>query len=347
MNDRLKEEILSSRFKNIVNVNNDNLDSLIHFKDFLYYYDKSIFLSKEIEQYNDEKEMIRDISFSIFALLNLDYDNPKDKAFLYDYLMPSLHILKDEDYLDNKYIKKVNLSLKSLQKRTFKEEFYFPLEAFIYDNSRIINQREIPQIGMFLKQFKYLACYQNDLLWMSITPNEINTMKEPINKAHGRCLVLGLGLGYYQYMISNKKDVIDIDVVELDKDVISLFKDNLLPQFENKDKINIICDDAFHFLRSNDLSRYDYIFIDLWHDTYDGLKWYLKLAPIEKKDIKYDYWIESEILKLIRRIVISLLADFNQEIQDDIYKIIKDKIDKTDMSLDELLSDVGLKKLVR
>ena len=39
---------------------------------------------------------------------------------------------------------------------------------------------------------------------MTITPDEIETMKEAVDQAFGNVLTFGLGLGYYAYMVSEK-----------------------------------------------------------------------------------------------------------------------------------------------
>ena len=76
---------------------------------------------------------------------------------------------------------------------------------------------------------------------MSISPNEVFTMDQPIKKAKGKVLTLGCGMGYFAYMVSLKEDVESITIVELEQSVINLFEIYLLPQFENKDKINHDC----------------------------------------------------------------------------------------------------------
>ena len=52
--------------------------------------------------------------------------------------------------------------------------------------------------------------------------------------------------------------------------------------------------------------RYDYAFIDLWHDTADGLEMYLKAKRIENKlhtaglKTKFAYWVEKSLLSAYR-----------------------------------------------
>ena len=52
---------------------------------------------------------------------------------------------------------------------------------------------------------------------MLVTPNEVETMKEAIEKAHGKVATYGLGLGYFPYMTSMMDSVESVTVVELDE----------------------------------------------------------------------------------------------------------------------------------
>lgn len=58
--------------------------------------------------------------------------------------------------------------------------------------------------------------------------------------------------------------------------------------------------------REKKQGRYDYAFIDLWHDTTDGLEMYLKAKRIENKlhtadlQTKFAYWVEKSLLSAYR-----------------------------------------------
>ena len=58
--------------------------------------------------------------------------------------------------------------------------------------------------------------------------------------------------------------------------------------------------------REKKQGRYDYAFIDLWHDTADGLEIYLKAKRIENKlhtaglKTKFAYWVEKSLLSAYR-----------------------------------------------
>jgi hypothetical protein len=115
-----------------------------------------------------------------------------------------------------------------------------------------------------------------------------------------------LGLGYYAFHASQKKEVTSVTVVEKSKDVIEIFNTYLLPQFPSKDKIKIVCTDAFDFMQK-ELPRagFDYVFSDLWHDASDGLEMYRKLKRFEplSPNTVFDYWIEPSLLSLLRTVV--------------------------------------------
>ena len=57
---------------------------------------------------------------------------------------------------------------------------------------------------------------------MAILRNMEQTMEKSIKSAKGRVLVLGLGMGYITYMLSNKKDVTAITVIEKNKENIEI-----------------------------------------------------------------------------------------------------------------------------
>lgn len=135
---------------------------------------------------------------------------------------------------------------------------------------------------------------------MSVTPNEIITMKEPINIAKGKVLTLGCGLGYYAYMVSIKEDVESVTIIENSDEVIELFEINILSQFKNKEKINIIKADAIEYMKLLDDGEFDYCFADIWiSNTYNQLYIELKKLHHKFKLMKMDYWIEDDILAYI------------------------------------------------
>lgn len=186
---------------------------------------------------------------------------------------------------------------------------YEPYELFVCNDTSTVNNSflEKTSLGYFDRPFTYLAVEEGEKIWMSVTPNEINTMKNPIAKAHGRVLTYGLGLGYFPFMCSLKDDVISVTVIEKDPQLVSLYKKSVEPYFAHKEKINIINDDALAYATKR--LKYDYVFADIWHTVDDGLEPYFRLKRLERSDVEYCYWIEDSLLAMVRRAFLIFLHE--------------------------------------
>ena len=223
-----------------------------------------------------------------------------DKENAKKYLKSAICFKNILKYKNNPYLKLLDgVSFNSfeweLSKITIK-----PYEIFIAGNSYMQgdSNKYFAQLGFLKEEYSYPSLSLCGREWMSLSPNEIETMDLPIKAVKGKILVLGLGLGYFAYMASIKEEVKDVYVVEMDKNIINIFKESILPKFEHKEKIHIIKDDAFRFIESVNDEEYDYIFSDLWHDVSDGCDMYLKLKS-RLDSFKYTrclYWIEESIV---------------------------------------------------
>ncbi|MDD7179810.1 MAG: hypothetical protein SPF67_01190 [Eubacteriales bacterium] len=238
--------------------------------------------------------------FTLAASIDLDTEkNPRDAEIFEEYFPDMVHLLKNKDYENNPYLKNIKIPTKKLGKWELCYKTYVPYQAFVFDDPKITRDGKIiPQIGFFEKEFSYPAVLESGTEWMLITPNEINTMRAPISGAHGKVLTYGLGLGYFAYMVSEKESVSSVTIVERDKNAISLFRDIILPQMPRKDKINIICDDAFYFAETRLAdSDFDFVFADIWHDPSDGVPAYNRLKATEKylPSADFSYWIEKTL----------------------------------------------------
>ena len=238
--------------------------------------------------------------FTLAASIDLDTEkNPRDAEIFEEYFPDMVHLLKNKDYENNPYLKNIKIPTKKLGKWELCYKTYVPYQAFVFDDPKITRDGKIiPQIGFFEKEFSYPAVLESGTEWMLITPNEIHTMRAPISGAHGKVLTYGLGLGYFAYMVSEKESVSSVTIVERDKNAISLFRDIILPQMPRKDKINIICDDAFYFAETRLAdSDFDFVFADIWHDPSDGVPAYKRLKETEKylPSADFSYWIEKTL----------------------------------------------------
>lgn len=169
-----------------------------------------------------------------------------------------------------------------------------PFEAFVYnDIIRLSDGRLLPQIGFFTERFEYPCISQNGREWMTLSPNEINTMRKPVSEAFGNVTTYGLGLGYFAFMCMLKPCVSSVTVIESEIDAISLFKSVMLPLFPKGCRLNIIHADAMDYAK--EAHPCDYVFADIWHDPTDGIPIYLRLKSLEQSGVMYSYWIEETL----------------------------------------------------
>ena len=237
------------------------------------------------------------------AMIGLDTDLPDDRMMEEQYLVPGFHVLSPEPYLRDPYRETICFPERQMGNWSFAMQFFEPYEVFVRDDLLVTTDgREIPRIGAFSERFFYPAVREADREWMTLAPVEIETMRGPIQVAHGDVLTLGLGLGYYAFHVSMKTDVRSLTVVERDPALIELFSRTLLPQFPGRDKIRIIEMDAYDYLGHRfPEQRFDTVFCDLWHDAGDGAAHYLKLKTYEKRyGTLFQYWIEGLLRQAVQ-----------------------------------------------
>lgn len=99
----------------------------------------------------------------------------------------------------------------------------------------------------------------NGSLAMSDSRDELRDHWEAIDKARGRVLVNGLGLGCYLSAILTKNEVRHVDVVEVNADVITLVG----PYFHHDGRVAIRNADAFS-CRWPRGSKWDCVWHDVW-----------------------------------------------------------------------------------
>lgn len=232
------------------------------------------------------------------------------------YFVPGVRRIDPEPYLNDEYVKTVRFPDAKYKKWELCTHSYAPYEPFVCNHPVLTRElREIPQIGYFKEEFSFPAVLENGIEWMTVTPNEVETMRTPITEAKGKVLTLGLGLGYFAFHASQKDEVSSVTVVERDPAVIELFRAHLLPQFPSREKIRIIEADAFKYMEEKmPTEHFDYLFADLWHDPSDGLDMYLRLKKYEPlaPKTKFAYWIEPSLLSLLRHMVFRRITDTSQ-----------------------------------
>jgi len=225
--------------------------------------------------------------------------------------------------LENPYYKAVGLVEDKEGPLRLEANYFAPYEGFLYDDVYVNPERNYEEktpLGFFSSKVPYLQLVDRDQVWMSLTPQEVNTMERPLREMKGNVVTYGLGLGYFAYRAALKLDVHSVTVVEKDPRVIRLFERNILPRLEVRRKIHVVQEDAFDFLAlQKEESQFDAAFFDLYHTADDGLPMYLKAKKAENPRTKTYYWIESSILALFRRYVLTLLFEDSQGMKDEDY----------------------------
>lgn len=278
--------------------------------------DENIFLGEFYNHYLLEnygaiqKEMIKQYGSFYHALLHIEEikANSIEEKIIKKHGGDDIVCLSSEEYLSNPFFK--TIQCKNIKEKNWKlfYNYYVPFEGFVSQDVYVDENQfylEKTHLAYFKETFPYLSILQDKKVWMSITPHEMNTMKESIQQAHGNIVVYGLGLGYFPFMCSLKENIDKITIIENDENVIRLFKEHILNQFPNKEKIDIVCEDALLFAKKD--KKFDYAFVDLWHDVDDGLPIYIQMKQLEKEDIEYSYWIEDSLISMIRRCLLVLI----------------------------------------
>lgn len=242
-------------------------------------------------------------------------------ARMFDFFMNSLlnegRVFDVSEIQDNPYIKDIDFKDRRSGDFEFRYHSFMPYELDIYDIPRKIIEYDvdIPRISCFTEKVEYPVIFQNSIksTWMSVSPNEINTMKQPIRNAKGKVLTLGCGMGYFAYMASLKADVESITIVEREQSVIDLFTSFILPQFKTKDKITVIKDDAIEYMMNLEDGLYDYCFVDIWIGVMD-FEPYIETKEVCKRfrKMRMEYWIEDAFgILLSSHIYIEILKAFS------------------------------------
>ena len=308
----------------------------------------------------DEKDAF---FYSFMTLLELDVSDIESLETAKRYCYSGIKKLDINEYLNNPYLKNIKINPSKASNIKINYDSYLPYEGFPSDDLVVDEDNyfeEHYQLGYFDTKYSFQSITHDKITWMSIIPNEIETMKEDISKVSGKVLVYGLGLGYFAYMISLKDDVSNITIVEKDKNIIKLFKEIILPQFKNSNKIKIVEDDAFHFEKTNK-ETYDFAYVDLWHGSEDGIEFYLKFKALELRSKNYLYWLEKSLVNVIRRDLITIIyeqynktnssyndaKDLNDKIINSLYKIIQNKTFSSYQEIHSLLQEESIKSLVK
>lgn len=247
---------------------------------------------KEAGLYNGDMSLFYVInSFCLLTCIDKKADNQYLSA-----LFKNARLLDADLFENNEYIKKIAFSDIKEGNLLFTHCTYERGEIFQYDMPDFSQNMVVPKLGFFARKVSFPTVYEGKMPWMSVCPSEISTIDPFINKAFGRVLVLGLGLGYYPFRISALNNVSEITVIEINPVIINLFNKHIFDQFPHKNKIKIVQADALDYLSKLKGGEFDYCFADIWEGALDGAPLYKKIKEHEKRlKIPFDYWIKDQI----------------------------------------------------
>ena len=231
------------------------------------------------------------------AQLDLDPSKPEDARLYRGYLPQMVRRHDPAIYEADAYFRTVRPSCGDHAAVDLVYETIEPMELFVADDFRVDERgRILPQLGWFDQAFSFPAIREDGRVWMTITPNEINTIQPAVQASRGKVLTFGLGLGYYAFHCLLKDDVASVTVVEKNPAVIDVFTRLLLPFFPRKDALHIIQADAFDYAANTMPGEsFDTVFTDLWHDVADGIPLYQRMKALEVPGPNYLYWIEKTL----------------------------------------------------
>ncbi len=201
--------------------------------------------------------------------------------------------------LDSVDTETVSYEISTIKKRTLiSMNFHKPIGKYLF---------HYHPIGYFETDIDMPVLKEGNKVWMSPAISEIESMRDGIEKGHGKCLTMGLGIGVLPYLWLLKDEVESVTIVEFNHDVIDLFEKYIRPQFRADKNLEIIHGDAFDYYNEEFLNQFDYVYVDFWESSGDGLELYTRLMKKKINLPHVDYWVEDSILCDVKYIVAPFL----------------------------------------
>ena len=254
-----------------------------------------------------------DNAFKDFVISKTNFSDDE-----YSKLFNPVKCINGAEFIENPYLKNINLDNVKVGEITLEKELYKPFEFAIMDepkqDSSLMRKYTV---GVFDRPAFTYVLKNDQFVWMSINPMEVKTAAPAIKKATGSVLVLGGGLAYYPYMISLKEDVSSIHIVETNEDVYEILDKYILPQFPNN-KVKLIKSDAYDYINNTE-EKYNTVYIDIWQDNVQGFEDYKKFVKFENKfpKARFDYWLEGSLLDSV---IVNIYQYFSAKLGTDDYQ---------------------------
>ena len=219
---------------------------------------------------------------------------------------PSLYI-SSKDFSQRPFPQQVNLSKISTNEFSYTKEILpanelFNVDSIMFDPNGELN--DSMKLRALDEPVESICLWQNDQLWMLDAPSEANTIDPCANRAKGNVCTFGLGIGYFIFMANLNPAVTSITVIEKQQSVIDLFKQDIYPQFKMSKPLTIICGDGLDYYNQEFLSQFDYVFVDMWQSSDDGLLMIEAcLQQYNGPIAQVDFWIESSCLEIMPTLI--------------------------------------------
>jgi len=131
------------------------------------------------------------------AKLGLDPDHAEDWQLIRDALPKIIRRCDPADYAQDEYLRRIAPISGQHGHATLTQDEILPMELFVRDDFLPLDDGTcLPQLGWFDKSFRFPAVKENNLVWMTVTPNEINTI--PGFTSHSRFpgMMAGIGMSF-------------------------------------------------------------------------------------------------------------------------------------------------------
>lgn len=191
----------------------------------------------------------------------------------------------------------------ALEKRTIHGGQLFNVEAVINDPNKALN--DSMTLRALDKSYEASVLTIDGDTWMLDVYSEVFTIDPCAHKAKGKVATLGLGIGYFIYMAMLNPNVESITVVEIDPQIIHLFKTHIEPQLPNTVPLTIIQADAKAWFTESTVDAFDYVFVDTYQSSDDGYQ--MMEAMLESyipKTNTVDFWIEDSCIEFLRSLIV-------------------------------------------
>lgn len=285
---------------------------------------------KEMKKSKDEVETYLNAFLDFFSISRRLKEN---REIIEKSIRPSIKKIDSSIIQNDPYYKTIKIDNVQDEEYFLGNIKYYPYQSFAYDDVEVKEDdyyREISKIGYFDHEVPFLTISKDNVIWMSITPNETWTILPAIERSFGKVITFGMGLGYYPFMCAIKDNVESVTIVEFDENIIKLFKKHLLPLFPNKEKIKIVHADAFKYCKENNINElFDFAYMDIWHGAEDGLPFYIHFKKFEEHShCKIEYWLEDSIIGLARRCLLIVVDEVLNGATDDNFKVSENELDE-------------------